>query len=222
MLMIYVENLKKGTLMETQSTRFNRFFRTALTVSVVALATTLTVTGCTTPESPQKAETVKTEEAPSIRAEEQNDTASISAEHYGAKGALAAENITEEGMLLFAVQDEFMALAEYTMIIDTFNVNKPYTNIKNSEETHLSLLQGLYETRGLEFPDDTSATVITALPDLLAAAQHGVTAEIDNIAMYEKFLTNEIPEDMKSVFTKLRDASKKHLNSFESQVAKLS
>lgn len=40
--------------------------------------------------------------------------------------------------------------------------------------------------------------------------------------MYDLFLEQDIPEDVKDVFISLRDASIKHLDSFKKQVAKLS
>jgi hypothetical protein len=46
----------------------------------------------------------------------------------------------------------------------------------------------------------------------------GVQAEIDNIAMYDSFLQQTLPEDVKLVFVELRDASKNHLASFQRQL----
>ena len=54
------------------------------------------------------------------------------------------------------------------------------------------------------------------------ANQIGVDAEINNIAMYEKFLEQELPDDVRTVFEKLKDASENHLAAFEKQVSSAS
>lgn len=207
----------------TTTTRFSpRMLRRAMPLGAAALSAVVLLAGCATVEEPKTVEAEAVQEAPAPETTETPEAPADPGATYGARGALAAETFTEEEMLLFAVQDEFMAHAEYTMIINTFGVGNPYTNIKSSEEGHLDLLRGLYASRGLEFPADTSATVVAPVADLLAGAQHGVTAEIDNIAMYDKFLATELPADIASVFTKLRDASKNHLRAFENQVNQLS
>lgn len=65
----------------------------------------------------------------------------LSLEGYGSKGALADTNLTLADMLMYAVQDEYLAHAEYLLIMDIFGTQKPYSNIAKSEETHLALLK---------------------------------------------------------------------------------
>ena len=143
-------------------------------------------------------------------------------EPYGAQGALAATDLTLEQMLAFAVQDEFIARLEYQEIMTAFSVQAPYANIMRSEESHLELLRGIYASRGEEFPADTAAERLVIPASLLEAAQTGVQAEIDNIAMYDRFLTYDLPADVVAVFTELRNGSVNHLNAFEAQVNRLS
>jgi len=141
---------------------------------------------------------------------------------YGAKGALADEDLTVVDMLTYALQDEYLAHGEYQTIIDKFGSQKPYSNIILSEETHISYLREIYKSYNIEFPLDSSETNIVIPNNLLEAAQTGVQAEIDNIAMYEKFLTYDLPDSVRDIFIILRDGSKNHLNSFQKQVDKLS
>ena len=141
---------------------------------------------------------------------------------YGAKGALSDDDLTITDMLTYAVQDEYLAHGEYQSIINKFGSQRPYSNIILSEETHLSYLKEIYKSYDIEFPSDSSSSHIVVPNSLLEAAQTGVQAEIDNINMYEKFLTHELPDSVKGVFTILRDGSKKHLNAFQNQVNKLS
>lgn len=59
---------------------------------------------------------------------------------------------------------------------------------------------------------DEAADHVVVPPTLLAAAQTGVQAEIDNIAMYNLFLSQDLPDDVRSVFTRLRDASESQVH----------
>lgn len=150
------------------------------------------------------------------------DESELSLVGYGAVGALADTELTFLDMLTYAVQDEYLAHGEYAAIIEEFGNRNPYVNIMRSEEVHLSLLEDVYDTYGLEFPEDSSADHLIIPEDLLEAAETGVQAEIDNIAMYEKFLSYELPDNLVEAFTALRDASKSHLIAFQKQVDRLS
>jgi len=141
---------------------------------------------------------------------------------YGAKGAILDDDLTITDMLTYAVQDEYLAHGEYQAIIAKFGSQKPYINIVLSEETHLSYLKEIYKSYNMEFPQDISSEHLVIPSSLLEAAKTGVQAEIDNIAMYEKFLTYELPESVKNVFTILKDGSENHLNAFQKQVDRLS
>lgn len=145
----------------------------------------------------------------------------LSLEGYGAKGAAADKNLSVNDMLTYAVQDEYLAHGEYLAIIDKFGSQKPYDNIVSAEETHLALLKELYVSYGLDFPVDNSADHIVIPTDLLEAAETGVQAEIDNIAMYELFLTYDLPANVYEVFTELKSGSDSHLLAFQKQVDKL-
>ncbi len=148
-------------------------------------------------------------------------SSSLSLEGYGAKGALADINMSIADMLTYAVQDEYLARAEYAAIIEKFDSNNPYDNIILAEETHISYLQEIYTAYDMVLPEDTSADHIVEPKDLLEAAKTGVQAEIDNIAMYNLFLTYELPEDIRDVFNSLEKGSESHLSAFQKQVDKL-
>ena len=146
----------------------------------------------------------------------------ITTEGYGSKGALADTDLSLADMLLYAVQDEYLAHGEYLAIIEKFGSETPYTNIVKSEESHLAALETLYSAYGMAFPEDTSAEHLIIPESLLEAAQTGVQAEIDNIAMYERFLTYELPDRVRDVFESLKTASESHLAAFQKQVDRLS
>ncbi len=145
----------------------------------------------------------------------------LSLEGYGAAGALADDNLSINDMLMYAVQDEYLAHGEYQLIIEQFGSQRPYTNIMRSEEMHLSLLEDVFLSYQLDFPDDTSAGHIAKPDSLLDAAQIGVQAKIDNIAMYELFLSHDLPEQVADVFSALKSGSESHLQAFQKEVDRL-
>jgi len=142
----------------------------------------------------------------------------VSAQDFGSAGALDQDSYTLEEMLKYGLEDEHMALAEYKTIMEEWNITRPYANIARSEETHISYLEELYNSYGIDIPEvDTTGKEL--LPESLSeAAEIGVEAEIANIAMYEKFLDQDLPDDVEEVFILLKKASENHLAAFENQL----
>lgn len=133
----------------------------------------------------------------------------------GSAAANLDSNYTLEDMLIYAIQDEYLARAEYEAIMEAFSIERPFSNIMKSEETHISLIQPLFETYGYEMPTDSS-NEYTHIPTTLTETFNiGVDAEIKNIEMYEKFLSQDLPEDVRDVFERLMRASQNHLKAFE-------
>ncbi|MDP3130426.1 MAG: hypothetical protein Q8N15_03705 [Bacillota bacterium] len=128
---------------------------------------------------------------------------------------LGIDGYTLEEMLTAALQDEWLALAEYQAIIDTYGVIRPFTNIIAAEATHVALLLPLFEAYGIEVPENTAAAQVVVPDSITSALATGVAAEQANIAMYEVFLAQEdLPEDVANVFSYLKTASVNHLNAF--------
>ena len=134
---------------------------------------------------------------------------------FGARGALAAQEYTLEEMLEYAIQDEYLARQEYESIMEEYGEINPFANIIKAEEYHIELLTGLYDDYDLELPEDTAINYVVVPENLDLTYDIGVQAEIDNIAMYEKFLEQDLPDDVRAVFIELRDASENHLAAFE-------
>lgn len=214
----------------------NRHFVTILMVSALAVSSIFMLSGCSTSKdtaletTPPVQETTSQEPATTQPIDHNVDIdpapltdtdKSLSLEGYGAKGALADKNLTINDMLMYAVQDEYLAHGEYLAIVDKFGSQKPYTNIIRAEETHLAYLKEVYLAYGLDFPADESAGHIVVPANLLEAAETGVQAEIDNIAMYELFLTYDLPENVFEVFSALKSGSDSHLRAFQKQVDRL-
>jgi hypothetical protein len=128
---------------------------------------------------------------------------------------LGTDGYTLEEMLVAALQDERVALAEYQAIIDTYGDIRPFTMIALAEETHIDLLLPLFDAYGIEVPENTAASQVVVPESITAALAAGVSAEQANIAMYETFLAQEgLPEDVANVFALLQAASVRHLNAF--------
>ena len=145
----------------------------------------------------------------------------LSMEGLGSLVAIADSQLTWIDMMHYAVDDEYLAQAEYRLILETYGSIKPYSNIVLSEGNHLSLLGQLFDLYQLPFPADPSAGHVVLPNSLLEAAQIGVEAEINNIEMYRYFMTLPIEANMTTVFQLLMDASINHLAAFERQVDRL-
>jgi hypothetical protein len=144
---------------------------------------------------------------------------------YGNAAAKADDSLTIEDMLLYAAQDEYVARAEYVAIMAKFGTARPFSSIKSAEENHLAWLKDAFAAYKLLFPKDEAANYILVPATLLDAYNAGVQAEIDNIAMYDKFLASPLLQggqnpDLKTLFTNLKNGSMNHLNSFQRQVGK--
>lgn len=144
---------------------------------------------------------------------------------YGNAAAKADDSLTIEDMLLYAAQDEYFARAEYVAIMAKFGTAKPFSNIKSAEENHLVWLRDAFTAYKLPFPKDEAANYIQVPATLLDSYKAGVQAEIDNIAMYDKFLASPLIQggqnpDLKTLFTNLKNGSLNHLDSFQRQVGK--
>lgn len=139
---------------------------------------------------------------------------------YGAVGALADNNLTMEEMFTYAIQDEYLAHGEYTYVLETFGDQAPFNNIISSEAQHITEMTVLFEKYNLAIPADESADHIQRAADVREALDNCAAGEVDNIAMYNKFLEQDIPDDVRATFTALRNASEGHLQAFNKSLEK--
>jgi hypothetical protein len=185
---------------------------TSLSLTILALMGCNTASGAAT-----KTDTAVIQKEITATSEENISEATTSAivNGYGAKGALADNELTQEEMLIYALQDEYVAKGEYEAVVGKFGNVNPFSSIIGSEQTHIDLLLGLFATYGYAVPENTAADHISVPTTLQECYTVGVNAEIDNIAMYEKFLGKSLPTDISDVFTRLRNGSENHLAAFE-------
>ncbi|MBN1778463.1 MAG: DUF2202 domain-containing protein [Clostridiales bacterium] len=139
----------------------------------------------------------------------------------GSAAVTEGTTYTLEQMLTYALQDEYMAQAEYEAIRAAFGVNNPYLNIQNAEVTHQEALLPLFAAYGIPVPANTAAGSVVIPATLQETYEIGVQAEINNIAMYQAFLSQDnVPDDVRRVFTDLMNASQSHLNAFSRSLEK--
>lgn len=134
---------------------------------------------------------------------------------YGALASFNDEDLNLEKMLTYAIQDEYLAKAEYQYVVDTFNNLSPFGDIMMAEVAHIADVKILLEKYKFPVPEDLSASHLTKVENSEQTYEIGVKAEQDNIAMYEDFLTKELPEDVTTTFEFLIKSSQQHLNVFE-------
>ncbi|MFS0820896.1 ferritin family protein [Bacillus sp. 1P02SD] len=140
--------------------------------------------------------------------------------NYGAKGALSVSQLTLPQMLTYALQDEYLAQARYDDILGNFGYTRTFTQIKEAEKRHINALLPLFERYHVPLPEDISQSFVTTPESIKAAYAAGVQGEIDNISMYDRFLSLTIPIDVRTVFSQLRNASLNHLAAFEKGLAR--
>ena len=142
----------------------------------------------------------------------------LSVSGYGSSGATGDASLSLADMLTYAMQDEYAARAEYELILEEYGTARPFSNILRAEETHIDALLPLFAEYGISAPADDSAEH-TVLPDNLTNAyQTGVNAEVTNIAMYEQFLEQDLPANVRAVFESLMRASENHLRAFQNRL----
>lgn len=137
---------------------------------------------------------------------------------YGSAGALNDNSLSLADMLTYAIQDEYAARAEYDAILVSYGSVRPFSNILRAEETHIDALLPLFTEYGISAAADEGAERAALPDDLTSAYQTGVNAEVTNIAMYELFLEQNLPADVRVVFESLMRASENHLRAFQNRL----
>lgn len=146
---------------------------------------------------------------------------SLAEEAFGSAAADGSTAYTLEEMLTFAMQDEYMAKAEYEAIQAAFGVNNPYTNIIKAEQAHQDELAILFAEYGIAIPANTAAEKTVIPATLQETYETGIAAEVANIAMYETFLAQSgLPQDVRDTFAALISASQSHLEAFSRNAEK--
>ncbi len=129
-----------------------------------------------------------------------------------AVSATELKNLDE--MFTILIKDEYNARATYTALVEKFGDESLFAQLINAESRHIRALTRLFSAYELNVPiEDKNQTVV--VPDtLLEAYKIGEQAEINNIKLYENFLSKDLPTNVERVFIKLMNASEKHFETF--------
>jgi hypothetical protein len=130
------------------------------------------------------------------------------------------ESYTLEQMITMAINDEYLAHKEYDIILDAYGNINPFAKIIEAEESHIEELLPLFEAYDVAVPVDNAADLVALPSSLQEAYEIGVQAEVNNIGMYESFLEEDLPQDVRDVFEDLMAASENHLQAFSRNASK--
>jgi hypothetical protein len=130
------------------------------------------------------------------------------------------ETYTLDQMITMAITDEYLAHKEYEIILDAYGNINPFANIINAEVSHIQELLPLFEAYDVSVPVDNAASLVALPSTLQEAYEIGVQAEVNNIGMYESFLKQDLPQDVRDVFEALMAASENHLQAFSRNASK--
>jgi len=121
----------------------------------------------------------------------------------------------EARVLEEALDDEYKALATYEQVIADFGDVRPFSNVRESEGRHIAALCALFKQYGLAVPENSWRGRVPRYPNLQAACEAGVEAEIENGAMYKRLLAATQRADIVKVLCNLQAASQqRHLPAF--------
>lgn len=128
---------------------------------------------------------------------------------------------TTKDMILEALNDEYKARAFYRLVIKTFGRVRPFINIVEAEHTHARAVEALCARYGIPLPNDDWDTKLEPPSSILDACRAGVEGELENIAMYDRFLRETEEPEVRHLFQRLQARSREaHLPAFERCVAR--
>lgn len=123
--------------------------------------------------------------------------------------------------LRIGLYDEWHALAVYEAVIRRFGPLRPFSNIVHSEANHARALSRLCRRHGVEEPVNDWPGKVRLPATLAECCAAGVADEIENVAMYDNFLSYPMPADAVAVFQQLKTASgSRHLPAFQRALAR--
>lgn len=123
-----------------------------------------------------------------------------------------------ESALQATLTDEHKAQITYQRILDDFGADsRPFVNIKSAEIKHADAITTLMNRYEIEVPANTfKVEDMETFISIKDACALGVIAEEENIALYDSYLTLDLPADVRNVFESNRSASlNNHLPAFQ-------
>jgi len=84
------------------------------------------------------------------------------------------------------LQDEYRAAAVYEAVLQRYGQVLPFSNIVRAERQHAASIAALFTARGFAVPTPEAQVEIPAFASVAAACEMGATAEVENIALYDR------------------------------------
>jgi hypothetical protein len=140
---------------------------------------------------------------------------------YGAAAVEEGRTYTIAEMLTLAIEDEYLARARYTADLARFGEQPPFLRIAEAESAHVALLLPLLERYNVPVPEDWAAGHVASPVTLVEALRAGEEGERANLRMYEIFLRQPLPDDVRAIFSMLRQAADNHRRAFLRNLARL-
>lgn len=137
------------------------------------------------------------------------------AAQYGAAMVKENQTYTLSQMLTYALEDEYLANARYTIDMEKFPDQRIFSRIAEAEKRHIGLLKPILVKYGIPVPEDRGAQFVIVPQTLTAAIQAGIDGERNNLRMYTIFLERDLPEDVRMTVNLLRGAAARHLRAFQ-------
>ncbi len=109
-----------------------------------------------------------------------------------------------------ALLDEYLARDTYRKIIEAFGPVRPFVNIVEAEQRHIDALLPLYEKYHIPLPTIPDPASIPLPGSLLEACETGVSAELENIDLYDRLIAATDLPDVRAVLQRLQAASRDH------------
>jgi hypothetical protein len=128
------------------------------------------------------------------------------------------DNLDKEEALALkqALDDEYKAWTTYDQVIKDFGEVRPFINILEAESRHIEALLGLFRQYGITPSTNRWIGNTPNFTSVKAACAAAVTAEIENVALYDRLLKSTSRQDILNVFNALRTASQeRHLPAFQ-------
>lgn len=115
--------------------------------------------------------------------------------------------MTVRDMMTAALQDERTVARFYQQILGRFGDARPFNRLQPAELRHASAIEFLFQKREWPMPD-MPVEAAPDMPDKYADAVNlAYRQEVENVAMYDAFLDQDLPADVREVFLNLRAAS---------------
>lgn len=137
---------------------------------------------------------------------------------YGAAAAQVDEALTVEEMIKYAMEEEYLSEMEYEDIIENYGAEEPepFSTILQHERHNIRRLKQLSEQYNINVNQDEAMMHIIYPSSLEQAYKEAIQLQINTISMYERFLDQDLPQDIEEALLEIKNQEQKDLLAFKS------